>query len=136
MRVEGLVKAGRYVAFDHFSQDIGHVRLLIVTTAGDFLSVCRSAELSKLAQNAFIAQRISSVNAVSMLCEKTGADLSEVMAVIGTDSRLGAGYLKASSGMGGPTLLQNLKMLVYCECPTSGCIRLIHQWEARHSSGF
>mmetsp|Transcript_10470 Transcript_10470/g.20607 ORF Transcript_10470/g.20607 Transcript_10470/m.20607 type:complete len:467 (+) Transcript_10470:229-1629(+) len=75
-----------------------------------------SAELSKLAQNAFIAQRISSVNAVSMLCEKTGADLNEVMKVIGTDTRLGPGYLKACAGMGGPTLLQNLKMLIYlCE---------------------
>mmetsp|Transcript_30502 Transcript_30502/g.76714 ORF Transcript_30502/g.76714 Transcript_30502/m.76714 type:complete len:470 (-) Transcript_30502:217-1626(-) len=75
-----------------------------------------SAELSKLAQNAFIAQRISSVNAVSMLCEKTGADLNEVMKVIGTDSRLGPGYLKACAGMGGPVLLHNLKMLIYlCE---------------------
>jgi UDPglucose 6-dehydrogenase len=72
-----------------------------------------SAELSKLAQNAFIAQRITSVNAVSALCEKTGADLSEVMSVVGTDSRIGSGYLKACAGMGGPTLLQNLKMLVY-----------------------
>lgn len=75
-----------------------------------------SAELSKLAQNAFIAQRISSVNAVSALCEKTGADLEEVMKVVGSDSRIGAGYLKSCAGMGGPTLLQNLKMLVYCEC--------------------
>mmetsp|Transcript_18574 Transcript_18574/g.45638 ORF Transcript_18574/g.45638 Transcript_18574/m.45638 type:complete len:478 (-) Transcript_18574:281-1714(-) len=75
-----------------------------------------SAELSKLAQNAFIAQRISSVNAVSALCEKTGADLKEVMDTVGSDSRIGAGYLKSCAGMGGPTLLQNLKMLVYlCE---------------------
>mmetsp|Transcript_43037 Transcript_43037/g.99925 ORF Transcript_43037/g.99925 Transcript_43037/m.99925 type:complete len:470 (+) Transcript_43037:301-1710(+) len=75
-----------------------------------------SAEISKLAQNAFIAQRISSVNAVSMLCEKTGADLDEVMRVIGSDSRLGPGYLKSCAGMGGPVMLNNLKMLIYlCE---------------------
>eukprot|EP00802_Teleaulax_amphioxeia_P005699 Tamp_05703.p1 GENE.Tamp_05703~~Tamp_05703.p1 ORF type:complete len:483 (+),score=141.99 Tamp_05703:63-1511(+) len=75
-----------------------------------------SAELSKLAQNAMKAQRISSANAVSALCERTGADLDEVMSVVGSDSRIGAGYLKACPGMGGPTLMTNLSMLVYiCE---------------------
>uniref|UniRef100_A0A7S0M456 UDP-glucose 6-dehydrogenase n=1 Tax=Cryptomonas curvata TaxID=233186 RepID=A0A7S0M456_9CRYP len=72
-----------------------------------------SAELAKLAQNAFIAQRITSVNAVSALCEKTGADLDEVMQVVSTDSRIGAGYLKACPGIGGGTLLHNIRMLVY-----------------------
>jgi UDPglucose 6-dehydrogenase len=90
-----------------------------------------SAELSKLAQNAFIAQRITSVNAVSALCEKTGADLNEVMSVVGTDSRIGSGYLKACAGMGGPTLLQNLKMLVYSKClvsndPNYFALRVLH----------
>mmetsp|Transcript_45156 Transcript_45156/g.66218 ORF Transcript_45156/g.66218 Transcript_45156/m.66218 type:complete len:483 (+) Transcript_45156:78-1526(+) len=75
-----------------------------------------SAELSKLAQNAMKAQRISSANAVSALCERTGADLDEVMSVVGSDSRIGPGYLKACPGMGGPTLMTNLSMLVYiCE---------------------
>uniref|UniRef100_A0A7S0NF08 UDP-glucose 6-dehydrogenase n=1 Tax=Hanusia phi TaxID=3032 RepID=A0A7S0NF08_9CRYP len=75
-----------------------------------------SAELSKLAQNAMKAQRISSTNAVSALCERTGADLTEVMRVVGSDSRIGAGYLRSCPGIGGPTLLSNLAMLVYlCE---------------------
>ena len=58
-----------------------------------------SAELSKLAQNAMKAQRISSANAVSALCERTGADLEEVMSVVGCDSRIGSGYLKACPGV-------------------------------------
>ena len=75
-----------------------------------------SAELSKLAQNAMKAQRIASTSAVSALCERTGADLDEVMQVVGTDSRIGPGYLQACPGMGGPTLVTNLSMLVYiCE---------------------
>ena len=80
------------------------------------LSNLWSAELAKLAQNAMIAQRISSTNAVSALCEKTGADINEVMDVVGMDSRISDGYLEACPGIGGPTLLQNLGMLVYlCE---------------------
>ena len=75
-----------------------------------------SAELSKLAQNAMKAQRISSTNAVAALCERTGADIDEVMEVVGSDSRIGSGYLRACPGMGGPTLMTNLSMLVYlCE---------------------
>ena len=69
-----------------------------------------SAELAKLAQNAMVAQRISSTNAVSALCEKTGADLDEVMKVVGSDSRISSGYLSACPSMGGATLLQNLSM--------------------------
>mmetsp|Transcript_6362 Transcript_6362/g.10040 ORF Transcript_6362/g.10040 Transcript_6362/m.10040 type:complete len:451 (+) Transcript_6362:49-1401(+) len=72
-----------------------------------------SAELAKLSQNAMVAQRISSANAVSALCEKTGADLDEVMKVVGSDSRISDGYLSACPSMGGATLLQNLAMLIY-----------------------
>ncbi|MDB6078783.1 MAG: nucleotide sugar dehydrogenase, partial [Akkermansiaceae bacterium] len=60
-----------------------------------------SSELSKLVANAFLAQRISSINAVSALCEKTGADVDEVARAIGTDSRIGPKFLKASVGFGG-----------------------------------
>ena len=87
-----------------------------------------SAELSKLAQNAMKAQRISSANAVSALCERTGADLDEVMSVVGTDSRIGPGYLKACPGMGGPTLMTNLSMLVYI-CETMKLHDVAEYWQ-------
>jgi UDPglucose 6-dehydrogenase len=60
-----------------------------------------SSELSKLTANAFLAQRVSSINALSELCEKTGADVNEVAQAIGLDSRIGPKFLKASVGFGG-----------------------------------
>eukprot|EP00286_Rhodomonas_abbreviata_P018960 CAMPEP_0181307368 /NCGR_PEP_ID=MMETSP1101-20121128/10840_1 /TAXON_ID=46948 /ORGANISM="Rhodomonas abbreviata, Strain Caron Lab Isolate" /LENGTH=441 /DNA_ID=CAMNT_0023413575 /DNA_START=199 /DNA_END=1524 /DNA_ORIENTATION=+ len=72
-----------------------------------------SAELAKHARNAMIAQRISSANAVSALCEKTGADLEEVMRVARSDSRISDGYLQACPGIGGNTLLHNMQMVVW-----------------------
>jgi UDPglucose 6-dehydrogenase len=60
-----------------------------------------SSELSKLTANAFLAQRVSSINALSELCEKTGADVNEVAKAIGMDSRIGPKFLKASVGFGG-----------------------------------
>ena len=60
-----------------------------------------SSELSKLTANAFLAQRVSSINAISELCEKTEADVNEVAKAIGTDSRIGSKFLKASVGFGG-----------------------------------
>merc|ERR1719393_1256489 len=59
-----------------------------------------SAELSKLTANAFLAQRISSINSISALCEVTGADVSEVGHAIGVDSRIGPKFLKSSVGFG------------------------------------
>ncbi|XP_047957546.1 UDP-glucose 6-dehydrogenase 3-like [Salvia hispanica] len=76
-----------------------------------------SAELSKLAANAFLAQRISSVNAMSALCEATGADVAQVAHAIGTDSRIGPKFLKASVGFGGSCFQKDILNLVYiCEC--------------------
>ena len=60
-----------------------------------------SAELSKLTANAMLAQRISSVNSISALCEATGADVQQVSRAIGTDSRIGSKFLNASVGFGG-----------------------------------
>ena len=60
-----------------------------------------SSELSKLTANAFLAQRISSINAISALCEETGANVDEVANSIGTDSRIGPKFLKSSVGFGG-----------------------------------
>lgn len=75
-----------------------------------------SSELSKLTANAFLAQRISSVNAISALCEKTGADVDEVARAIGTDSRIGPKFLKASVGFGGSCFQKDILNLVYlCE---------------------
>ena len=59
----------------------------------------RSAELTKYAANAFLAQRISSINAISAVCELTGADVSEVAQAVGTDSRIGPKFLQASVGL-------------------------------------
>ncbi|XP_070196953.1 UDP-glucose 6-dehydrogenase-like isoform X1 [Littorina saxatilis] len=76
-----------------------------------------SSELSKLAANAFLAQRISSINAMSAICEVTGADVSEVAHAIGTDSRIGNKFLKASIGFGGSCFQKDVLNLVYlCEC--------------------
>ena len=72
-----------------------------------------SSELSKLTANAFLAQRVSSVNAISELCEKTGADVNEVAKAIGMDSRIGSKFLKASVGFGGSCFQKDILNLVY-----------------------
>lgn len=75
-----------------------------------------SSELSKLAANAFLAQRVSSINAISALCEKTGADISEVAHAIGLDKRIGPDFLRASIGFGGSCFKKDIQNLVYlCE---------------------
>ncbi|GMH01784.1 hypothetical protein Nepgr_003623 [Nepenthes gracilis] len=76
-----------------------------------------SAELSKLAANAFLAQRISSVNAMSALCEATGADITQVSYAVGKDARIGPKFLNASVGFGGSCFQKDILNLVYiCEC--------------------
>lgn len=72
-----------------------------------------SSELSKLTANAFLAQRISSINALSALCEVTEADVDEVANAIGTDSRIGPKFLKASVGFGGSCFQKDILNLVY-----------------------
>uniref|UniRef100_G3S3J3 UDP-glucose 6-dehydrogenase n=1 Tax=Gorilla gorilla gorilla TaxID=9595 RepID=G3S3J3_GORGO len=75
-----------------------------------------SSELSKLAANAFLAQRISSINSISALCEATGADVEEVATAIGMDQRIGNKFLKASVGFGGSCFQKDVLNLVYlCE---------------------
>jgi len=69
--------------------------------------------LSKLTSNAFLAQRISSINAISALCEKTGADINEVANVVGSDSRIGSKFLSSSPGFGGSCFQKDLLNLVY-----------------------
>ncbi|MFG0592388.1 UDP-glucose 6-dehydrogenase [Myroides odoratimimus] len=72
-----------------------------------------SSELSKLTANAFLAQRVSSINAISELCEVSGADVAEVSRAIGTDSRIGNKFLKASVGFGGSCFQKDILNLVY-----------------------
>eukprot|EP00244_Chara_vulgaris_P008333 TRINITY_DN3247_c1_g2_i3.p1 TRINITY_DN3247_c1_g2~~TRINITY_DN3247_c1_g2_i3.p1 ORF type:complete len:547 (-),score=101.11 TRINITY_DN3247_c1_g2_i3:69-1520(-) len=87
-----------------------------------------SAELSKLAANAILAQRISSVNAISALCESTGADVSEVAFAIGKDSRIGPKFLQSSVGFGGSCFQKDILNLVYiCEC--NGLNEVAHYWK-------
>nr|CAI5854090.1 unnamed protein product [Callosobruchus analis] len=76
-----------------------------------------SSELSKLAANALLAQRISSINSLSAVCEATGADISEVARAVGLDSRIGPKFLQASIGFGGSCFQKDILNLVYiCEC--------------------
>ena len=72
-----------------------------------------SSELSKLTANAFLAQRISSINSISELCEATGANVSEVSKAIGMDSRIGSKFLQASVGFGGSCFQKDILNLVY-----------------------
>ena len=74
-----------------------------------------SAELSKLTANAMLAQRVSSMNSISALCEATGADVQEVARCIGTDSRIGPKFLNASVGFGGSCFQKDILNLVSLE---------------------
>jgi len=87
-----------------------------------------SSELSKLTANAFLAQRISSINAMSELCEKTGADVNEVARAIGMDSRIGPKFLKASVGFGGSCFQKDILNLVYI-AKTYGLNEVADYWE-------
>jgi UDPglucose 6-dehydrogenase len=87
-----------------------------------------SSELSKLAANAFLAQRVSSINAISALCEATGADVDEVAKAIGTDSRIGPKFLKSSVGFGGSCFQKDILNLVYL-CEHFGLPEVAAYWE-------
>ena len=87
-----------------------------------------SSELSKLTANAFLAQRISSINSVSALCEKTGADIDEIAEAIGADSRIGSKFLKASIGFGGSCFQKDILNLVYL-CQHFGLPEVANYWE-------
>jgi UDPglucose 6-dehydrogenase len=87
-----------------------------------------SSELSKLVANAFLAQRISSINAISELCEKTEADVNEVARAIGMDSRIGTKFLKASVGFGGSCFQKDILNLVYIS-RSFGLTEVADYWE-------
>ena len=87
-----------------------------------------SSELSKLAANAFLAQRISSVNSISAICEVTEADITEVSRAIGTDSRIGAKFLQSSVGFGGSCFQKDILNLIYL-CETYGLKEVSEFWQ-------
>jgi UDPglucose 6-dehydrogenase len=87
-----------------------------------------SSELSKLTANAFLAQRVSSINAMSELCEKTGADVNELSKAIGMDSRIGPKFLKASVGFGGSCFQKDILNLVYI-AKSYGLNKVADYWE-------
>lgn len=86
-----------------------------------------SAELTKLAANAFLAQRVSSINAIAGLCEATGADVDEVARVIGADRRIGPKFLKAGPGFGGSCFKKDVLNLVYL-CESFGLHTAAEYW--------
>lgn len=86
-----------------------------------------SSELSKLTANAFLAQRISSINAISAVCEATGADVNEVSYAIGKDSRIGDKFLRASIGFGGSCFQKDVLNLVYL-CEACGLPEVAEYW--------
>ncbi|RLC24204.1 MAG: nucleotide sugar dehydrogenase [Deltaproteobacteria bacterium] len=87
-----------------------------------------SSELSKLTANAFLAQRISSINAISALCEVTEADVDEVARAVGMDSRIGPKFLKSSVGFGGSCFQKDILNLVYL-CRYYGLNEAADYWE-------
>ena len=87
-----------------------------------------SSELSKLVANGFLAQRVSSINSISALCEVTNADIKEVAKAIGMDSRIGSKFLNASIGFGGSCFKKDILNLVYI-CKSYGLDEVAQYWE-------
>ena len=87
-----------------------------------------SSELSKLTANAFLAQRISSINSVSAICEETGANITEVSKAIGLDSRIGKEFLKSGPGFGGSCFKKDILNLVYL-CKQFNLDEVAKYWE-------
>merc|ERR1712107_178387 len=87
-----------------------------------------SSELSKLVANAMLAQRVSSINSIARLCERTGADVGEVARAIGADSRIGPKFLNASVGFGGSCFQKDILNLVYI-CEQFGLQEVAAYWQ-------
>ena len=86
-----------------------------------------SSELSKLVANAFLAQRVSSINSITALCEETGSDIDEISKAIGSDPRIGNKFLKASVGYGGSCFQKDILNLVYI-CESFGLKEVADYW--------
>lgn len=114
-------RAARDIVVDIYAEWVPRERILTTNVW--------SSELSKLAANAFLAQRISSINALSGLCERTGADVTEVARAIGTDSRIGPKFLKAGVGFGGSCFKKDILNLVYM-CESNGLVAEANYWKS------
>ncbi len=88
-----------------------------------------SSELAKLTSNAFLAQRISSINSISAICEVTGADVREVSRAIGKDSRIGSKFLDSGPGFGGSCFKKDILNLVYL-AEYYGLVEVAQFWES------
>jgi len=86
-----------------------------------------SSELSKLVANAMLAQRVSSINSITALCEETDADVDEIARAIGSDPRIGNKFLKASVGYGGSCFQKDILNLVYI-CESFGLREVANYW--------
>jgi len=115
---EGLRARG--ILADIFAQWVPRERILT--------SNIWSSELSKLVANAFLAQRISSINTISALCEKAEANVAEVSRAVGMDSRIGSRFLNASIGFGGSCFRKDILNLVYL-CRNYGLNEVADYWE-------
>ena len=111
--------AAREAVVDIYAQGVPRDRILTTNVW--------SSELSKLTANAFLAQRVSSINAISELCEATGADVDEVSRAIGMDSRIGPKFIKAGVGFGGSCFKKDILNLVYL-CETYGLTQAAAYW--------
>ena len=87
-----------------------------------------SSEISKLVANAFLAQRVSSINSISALCEATDADITEVSRAVGSDPRIGPKFLQASVGFGGSCFQKDILNLVYL-CESYGLKDVADYWQ-------
>lgn len=113
-------KASRVLA-DLYARWVDRERILETNTW--------SSELSKLAANAFLAQRVSSINSISALCERTGANVEEVSRAIGMDTRIGKDFLRAGVGFGGSCFQKDILSLVYL-CRSYGLAEVADYWES------
>ena len=86
-----------------------------------------SSELSKLVANAFLAQRVSSINSISALCEATGANVTEISRAVGKDDRIGSRFLQSSIGFGGSCFQKDILNLVYL-CRSFGLPEVAEYW--------
>ena len=88
-----------------------------------------SSELSKLASNAFLAQKVSSINSIGVICEETGADINEVAMAIGSDNRIGEKFLNAGPGFGGSCFKKDIMSLIYI-CNFYRLDEIANYWES------
>jgi len=141
------IKEGDTIIFSHFASDrtteyFGNIcycvkpsEVFAVKENDTYKAINRiiatnvwSSELSKLVANAFLAQRVSSINSISALCEKTDADINEVAMAVGMDSRIGNKFLNASVGFGGSCFKKDILNLVYL-CRSYGLHEVADYWE-------